>query len=144
MNITYQVPSDDSTSGQVGLLIVDDSDFIRERLVALCGEIKNVGKILQAENSEQAYNLFNLFSPDVIILDIRISGDNGTGMSKEKVEKLFLIEYAGSTEGTDKEKGTGLGLILCKEFVEMHGGKIWAESEEGIGSRFIFTLPGIK
>jgi len=70
--------------------------------------------------------------------------DTGIGMPKEKLGKLFLIEYAGSTKGTDNEKGTGLGLILCKDFVEKHGGKIWVESEEGKGSRFIFTFPGIK
>jgi signal transduction histidine kinase len=70
--------------------------------------------------------------------------DTGIGMPKEKLRKLFMIEHAGSTKGTDNEKGTGLGLILCKDFIEKHGGKIWVESEEGKGSRFIFTLPGIR
>jgi two-component system sensor histidine kinase/response regulator len=67
--------------------------------------------------------------------------DSGVGMPKEKTEKLFLIENASTTGGTDNEKGTGLGLILCKEFIEKHGGRIWAESEVGKGSRFVFTLP---
>lgn len=67
--------------------------------------------------------------------------DTGVGISKDNCEKLFKIDETYSSPGTNKEKGTGLGLILCKEFVEKHGGKIWVESEEGIGSTFIFTLP---
>jgi signal transduction histidine kinase len=67
--------------------------------------------------------------------------DTGTGISKERLEKLFKIENIISTPGTEKEKGTGLGLILCKDFIEKHNGEIWAESEPGKGSKFIFTLP---
>ena len=67
--------------------------------------------------------------------------DNGTGMSESVKSKLFKIHEKVSKQGTDNEKGTGLGLLLCKEFVEKHEGKIWAESEEGKGSKFSFTLP---
>lgn len=71
--------------------------------------------------------------------------DSGVGMSEEKLQKLFHVgEQQISTPGTVGEKGTGLGLILCKEFVEKHGGKIWAESEAGTGSTFRFTLPRIS
>lgn len=66
--------------------------------------------------------------------------DNGIGIAPGRLEKLFRIDESDSTYGTNNEKGTGLGLILCKEFVENHGGKIWAESEEGKGSIFYFTL----
>jgi PAS domain S-box-containing protein len=66
--------------------------------------------------------------------------DNGIGMSKENQSNLFKIEKHISTKGTNNESGTGLGLILCKEFVEKHGGRIWVESEEGIGSTFYFSL----
>lgn len=68
--------------------------------------------------------------------------DSGVGISNADIEKLFRIDSKISTDGTNNEKGTGLGLILCKEFVEKHGGKIWVESEVGKGSRFTFTLPG--
>ena len=67
-------------------------------------------------------------------------GDNGLGVAPDRLEKLFRVNETDSTPGTNNEKGTGLGLILCKEFVENHGGKIRAESEEGKGSVFYFTL----
>lgn len=66
--------------------------------------------------------------------------DNGIGMSPEKIESLFKIENSSSSLGTNNEKGTGVGLILCKDFAEKQGGKIWAESEPGIGSKFYFKL----
>ncbi len=67
--------------------------------------------------------------------------DNGIGINSEKIKKLFKINEKTTTPGTEDERGTGLGLILCKEFVEKHNGKIWVESEVGKGSRFIFSLP---
>ncbi len=70
--------------------------------------------------------------------------DNGTGMEKENAQKLFRIDSNVSKKGTNNEKGTGLGLILCKEFVEKHSGKINVQSKEGKGSTFTFTLPVIK
>ena len=73
-------------------------------------------------------------------IEIAVS-DNGVGMSNETRKKLFDISTNITTKGTANEKGSGLGLILCKEFVEKHGGKIWIESEEGKGSDFKFTLP---
>ncbi|MDN4164957.1 ATP-binding protein [Cytophagales bacterium LB-30] len=67
--------------------------------------------------------------------------DNGVGMPKEVQEKIFRIDQKHSTKGTAGEKGTGLGLILCKEFVEKNGGHIAVHSEEGKGSDFHFTIP---
>lgn len=67
--------------------------------------------------------------------------DNGIGMKPEVLQILFNKTAPYTTRGTANEKGTGLGLILCKEFVEKNGGKIWVESEEGKGSTFWFTIP---
>ena len=66
--------------------------------------------------------------------------DTGLGMSSENLHKLFGNEIF-TTEGTQKEKGSGLGLLLCKDFVELNNGTIWVESVEGEGSEFFFTLP---
>ncbi len=73
-------------------------------------------------------------------IEIAVS-DNGVGMNEEIRNKLFSLETNETTIGTANEKGSGLGLILCKEFVEKHGGKIWVESELGKGSVFKFKLP---
>ncbi|PLX21903.1 MAG: hypothetical protein C0597_02960 [Marinilabiliales bacterium] len=67
--------------------------------------------------------------------------DTGIGISHENIDKIFKIDESFSTVGTEREKGTGLGLILCKEFVEKNGGKLWVKSEPNIGSTFMFTLP---
>lgn len=67
--------------------------------------------------------------------------DNGIGISFEAQKELFKIDSFHSTIGTKNERGGGLGLLICKDFVEMHGGKIWIESEPGKGSEFKFTLP---
>ena len=67
--------------------------------------------------------------------------DNGIGINPDNLAKLFDITEVITTKGTAKETGTGLGLLICKEFVEKHGGEIWVESEVGKGSDFKFTLP---
>lgn len=67
--------------------------------------------------------------------------DNGVGISQNTQRDLFQRSELHSTRGTKNEYGTGLGLMICKEFVEMHGGIIWIESESGKGSKIRFTLP---
>lgn len=67
--------------------------------------------------------------------------DTGVGIEKTRIDKLFLLDESISTVGTRNEKGTGLGLILCKEFVDKNEGEIWVESEVGKGSTFYFTIP---
>lgn len=77
---------------------------------------------------------------DNTLLEITVE-DNGIGISRENILKLFRIDCNLSIPGTNNETGTGLGLILCKEFVEKNGGEIWCESQPGNGSKFIFTVP---
>jgi signal transduction histidine kinase len=67
--------------------------------------------------------------------------DTGVGMESDDMDKLFRLDTNHSTPGTEKEQGTGLGLIICKEMVEQNGGQIWMESEAGKGTNVQFTLP---
>jgi len=75
---------------------------------------------------------------DKYIISIK---DTGIGIDVQNIDKLFKIESKHNTLGTADETGTGLGLLLCKEFVEKNNGEIWLESELGKGSVFMFTLP---
>jgi signal transduction histidine kinase len=70
-----------------------------------------------------------------------VVSDTGVGMNEEQLSKLFRLDKASSSKGTDEETGTGLGLIIAREFIEKHNGKIWAESELGKGSKFCFDIP---
>jgi signal transduction histidine kinase len=81
-----------------------------------------------------------LAKPKDNMVEISIQ-DTGVGIEPEKLASIFSITKSKSTYGTDGEHGTGLGLIICKEFVHMHNGSIWAESEINKGTRFIFTIP---
>ena len=91
-------------------------------------------------------------SGGIIILDAGRSGDfaeiciedSGVGIPEEKIKTIFLIDKVSTTSGTAGEAGTGLGLMLCKEFIEKNGGKIWIESKPGVGSKLCFTLPVIN
>lgn len=89
------------------------------------------------------------FPKGIITISSRINNDDvlfsvsdtGVGISEKRIRKIFQLDCGGSTKGTQNEKGTGMGLILCKDFIELNGGKIWVESELGNGSTFYFTLP---
>lgn len=70
--------------------------------------------------------------------------DDGIGIPKTEIAKLFKLGEKISTNGTEDEPSTGLGLLLCADFIEKHGGTIWADSEEGKGSNFYFKIPGTR
>ena len=67
--------------------------------------------------------------------------DSGIGMNKDITDNLFRLDIDTSRKGTEDESSTGLGLIICKDFIEKHGGKLRVESEEGNGSIFTFSIP---
>jgi len=83
-------------------------------------------------------NIRSTMNLDNLIVSIT---DTGVGIETENIAKLFKIETSFTSRGTENEKGTGLGLLLCKEFIDKHGGKIWVDSEKGKGSTFSFSIP---
>jgi len=92
---------------------------------------ENKGTIVISNFSENNFNCISV-------------KDSGVGMKKNEISQLFKIEKHFTKQGTNKEKGTGLGLLLCKEFVDKHKGKIEVKSELGKGSEFIIKLPETK
>ena len=94
------------------------------------------------------------YSPDGGPIDIRASlqgdevvvsvSDRGTGIPADRLGRLFEVFYRVDNGVTRRTKGAGLGLSLCKHLVEAHGGRIWVESEVGVGSRFSFSVPSVR
>jgi PAS domain S-box-containing protein len=97
-----------------------------------------VSNAIKFTNKKGSININATQTDSNVIISV---SDNGIGIPSENLAKLFDISEVLTTKGTAGETGTGLGLLLCKEFVEKHGGKIWVESEVGKGSKFRFTLP---
>ncbi len=109
-----------------------DSNMIETVLRNL---ISNAIKFTYAKGEVQIYSLLKNGIVEVCVKD------TGIGIPFEEQENLFSVEVKNTTLGTSNEQGSGLGLILCKDFVEKNGGQIWVESEPNIGSKFKFTLP---
>lgn len=147
------------------LIDLNDIIDVAVRLLSSSAQRKNITLINNSEKSITAYfdkntivtvinNLISnalKFTPingkvtvtaeknnDLVLVSVE---DNGVGISESDLKKLFRIDVSHSTKGTESEVGTGLGLILCKEFVEKNGGKIWVESEVKKGSKFKFNIP---
>lgn len=115
-----------------GINVFADIDMVKVVLRNL------VSNAIKFTDNGGVINIMAEQNPENVIISV---SDNGIGISPEIQEKLFVLSEVITTKGTAKETGTGLGLLLCKEFVEKHGGKIWVESEVGKGSEFKFTLP---
>jgi len=88
-------------------------------------------------NNSGKINLFAEQDNSMVTITV---ADNGVGIQADTLSKLFSISHKISTDGTANEKGTGIGLLLCKEFVEKHGGKIWVQSNQSNGCSFSFTI----
>jgi signal transduction histidine kinase len=97
-----------------------------------------VSNAIKFTNKNGTINIYAEENSENVTISV---SDNGIGISSDKLSKLFDISEVLTIKGTAGESGTGLGLLLCKEFVEKHSGKIWIESEVGKGSDFKFTLP---
>jgi signal transduction histidine kinase/ligand-binding sensor domain-containing protein len=93
---------------------------------------------------EKGSKVILLAEPDNFGFMKFIVQDEGIGMSSEEIRNLFAVNKSKSTSGTSGEKGTGIGLLLCKDFVDYHKGKIWAQSEPNQGTTFYFTIPIAK
>jgi PAS domain S-box-containing protein len=109
-----------------------DSDILKTILRNL------VSNAIKFTNPGGQVNIYAINSQANVTISV---SDNGIGIPPCIVSKLFDISQSHTTNGTANETGTGLGLLLCKEFVEKHDGKIWVESKEGKGSDFKFSLP---
>ena len=123
-----------SNNVDAGILVFADIDMLRSVVQNL---ITNAIKFTQSDG----IIIVSSISKDGFV-EVSVQ-DTGIGLESEKSSELFKFCTLFTTDGTAGEKGTGLGLPLCKEFVEKHCGKIWVESELGKGSKFTFTLKKI-
>jgi two-component system, sensor histidine kinase and response regulator len=118
---------------------VDDSISVYADKNTLCLVIRNlISNGIKFTNKKGIIKISALPKDNFVEVIIE---DNGIGIPQEGIKKLFRMDMYYSTEGTANESGTGLGLLLCKEIINKFRGRIWVESEQYIGSKFIFTIP---
>ncbi|GET34603.1 hypothetical protein PbJCM13498_34660 [Prolixibacter bellariivorans] len=150
------VPKDSDLSKMVSQSIETIYQRAKQKRISIINEVVNMQKVY-ADEKMIGTVLRNLLSNavkftrkdgktiirsqwlDDNIIEVSVE-DDGIGIPEKDINRLFKIEEKVSSQGTEGESSTGLGLLLCKEFIEMHGGKIWVESEYGKGSKFKFTL----
>jgi len=118
-----------------GLLVMCDSKRINQVL----GNLVNNGiKFVSANTGKVEISVNKKENSGDIIFSIK---DNGTGIPNDKQQNIFKKFYQADTSMTRNAGGTGLGLAICKAIIDAHGGKIWFESEPGVGTTFYFSLP---
>jgi two-component system, sensor histidine kinase and response regulator len=126
---------------QKSIAIIDNTDevIVLADKNMLMTVIRNlISNAIKFSNSGSEILLFSRLTQDVIILSVV---DKGIGISKEKIDELFDVSINKSTNGTNKEKGSGLGLVLCRDFIKLNNGEIWVESQVGKGTTFSFSIP---
>lgn len=99
-----------------------------------------IANAIKFSEPEDRIEITAVMNEDEVIVTV---SDTGMGIRKEDQVKIFAGKYY-TSKGTKNEKGSGLGLSLCKEFIEQHGGRIWFESKEGEGTTFFFTIPKLR
>ena len=112
--------------------LVADTDKVEQVFINL------IGNALKYSPAEGSVTVSGRFHDDGVIIEIR---DEGPGIAFTELEKIFDKFYRSDNDTNRKNPGTGLGLPICRALINLHGGKIWAESEPGEGCRFLFTLP---
>ncbi len=119
-------------------MIIDDNHIVHADPNMLRSIVQNlVSNAIKFTNEGGEIKISSELKDKYIVISV---SDNGVGMEQKNIKKLFRLDTQVTTRGTKKEKGTGLGLLLCKDLVERNGGNIWVESELGKGSKFNFTL----
>jgi signal transduction histidine kinase len=121
---------------------IPDNVFVNADPNMLNTILKNlVSNSIKFTRDEGQINVNVTQAEDLITFSV---ADTGVGIKKELHDKLFKIESNVTTPGTNKEKGIGLGLVICKEFVKKHDGEIWFETKAGKGTTFFFTIRNQK
>lgn len=123
---------------QITANVAFDPIILADRAMVLTVLRNLVGNAIKFTHPRNSVTIETRKSDDFVLFSV---SDTGVGISEVHLRKLFQIDNKFTSPGTNNEQGTGLGLILCKEFVEKHGGRIWGESTSGIGSTFYFTIP---
>ena len=120
------------------LSLVDDNSIIIADKKMLQTILRNlISNAIKFTKADGQVFVKKVETADFIEIDVY---DTGVGISKEDIDKLFHSDSHFSSFGTDDEKGTGLGLLICEDFVKKHKGEMRVESEVGVGSSFLFTI----
>jgi PAS domain S-box-containing protein len=119
--------------------VVDEDIFITADINMLNTVLRNlISNAIKFSYRNSEVVISAKMKPDEAIISVK---DSGVGIEKQRIANLFHLDSKNSMPGTDNEIGTGLGLKLCREFVEKLSGRIWVESIEEKGSKFIFAVP---